>query len=223
MGTSTKPTVSCDEPTGSPILQGQHQQANFQDLIHLNFSSYATRQPQAEEYVRIPCYAPLPSATHISKRKRESTCADLKISRLGNSSPSSVEIKKQSISIEGSLQGRRGSKTTHSITERKYRENLNSKITQLQQTLLTTDYFSKEDPRLFNKVHTLNVPKPCKGDILASTIDYIQQAEIDKRHMREEIKLLRTQIAGMEKLNRCEDYLVTSQLRGLQLQVPAKA
>jgi hypothetical protein len=192
-------------------------------LIHLNFYNSAICQPQAEECIPVPSHAPLTTAsTRTSKRRRGSACSDPKISRLPKSCPPNAKIGKQPIFIEGSPQGRRGSKTAHSITERKYRENLNLKITQLQQTLLVTDYFSQEDSRLSDQAPAPNVAKLRKGDILASTIDYVQQAEIDKRHMREEIKLLRTQIAAMERLNRCEDYSVMTQLRRLQLQEPVE-
>lgn len=61
-----------------------------------------------------------------------------------------------------------------------------------------TDDFSQENSQLCDEAPTPNVAKPRKRDILASTIDYIQHAEIDKRHMSDEIKLLRSRITAME-------------------------
>ena len=66
-----------------------------------------------------------------------------------------------------------------------------------------TDDFSQENSQLSDEAPTPGVAKPRKRDILTSTIDYIQHAEIDKRHMSDEIKLLRSRITAMERLNGC--------------------
>jgi hypothetical protein len=158
-----------------------------------------------------------------SERRRESESPDSKPPR--RKSSSNNRIGKQSSDIEGSrhgTQGTRGTKTAHSIIERKYRENLNAKIAQLQETLTTTDYFAQDDSRLSNEALAPTAVKPRKGDVLTRTIDYIQHAEIDKRHMSEEIKLLRSQVSALKGPSRCDNCSLVNQLRALQLQVPFK-
>jgi hypothetical protein len=222
----TKPTVSCEEPAGCLISHGQYQNAEPRDSMHFNFGNTVGCHLEVEDCVPLSCHAPMMvSSQPNSERNSESASSDSKISSRRKSSPTNTKIRKQSTGTEASLhetQGLRRSKTAHSIIERKYRENLNSKITQLQETLSVTDHLVQEDSRLSNGAPALNRPKPRKGDVLTHTIDYIQHAEIDKRHMSEEIKLLRSQIAAMKRPSKCDNCSLVNQLRALQLQVPVK-
>lgn len=207
------------------MLQGQHQNATPHDSVHFNFCNTNSPHSDAEECVPVPWLAPITSSTRTSKHKSESASSDTGMSFGKSSSPPSAKRRKPSIDIEGSLpgtQGRRGSKTAHSMVERKYRESINSKLTQLQQTLLTTDGYSQENSQLSDEAPTPSVAKPRKGDILTNTIDYIQHAEIDKRHMSDEIKFLRSRVSAMERVNWCGDCSVVNHLRALQLQLPVK-
>jgi len=216
------PSVSCGESTGCPISHRQHQDAKSQDLMQFDFGNTAGYPQEIEECVAVPCLAPI-TALSASTSKRKSESVSSKTSSLRNSPPPNAKVKKQSRDIEGSLhgtQGTRGSKTAHSIIERKYRENLNAKITQLRQTLSVTGHLSQEDSRHSDEGPALNMAKSSKGDVLASTIDYIQHAEIDKRHMSEEIKFLRSQLAATKRRNKCEDCSVLTRFRALQFQVP---
>lgn len=192
--------------------------------MQFDFGNTAGYPQEIEECVAVSCLAPITAlSTSTSKRKSESVSSDSKPSSRRNSPSPNAKVKKQSRDIEGSLhgtQGTRGSKTAHSIVERKYRENLNAKITQLRQALSVTGYFTQEDARHSDEGPALDMAKLSKGDVLASTIDYIQHAEIDKRHMSEEIKFLRAQLAAMKRRNKCEDCSVLTRFRALQLQVP---
>jgi hypothetical protein len=218
IASSTKHRVSCcGESTGCPMSQGSQQNATLQDSVHFNFCNTNSCHSDVKECAPVPWLAPITSFTRTSKHKSESASSDTKISSGKSSSPPGAKKKKLSIDIEGSLsgtQGRRGSKAAHSIVERRYRESLNSKLIQLQQTLLMTDDFSQENSQLSDEAPTLSVTKPRKGDILVSTIYYIQHAEIDKRHMSDEIKLLRSRITAMARLNRCGDCSVVNRLSG---------
>lgn len=222
----TNPTVCCGESSACSISHGQYQNAEPLDFMSFDFGNTVGCHVEVEDCVPLSCRGPMTvSSQPNSERKRESASSDSKTSSLKRSSLPNPKIKKQSTDIEGSLRGThgsRGSKTAHSIIERKYRENLNSKITQLQDTLSVTDYFIQEDSRLPNEAPVPNAAKPRKGDILTHTIDYIQHAEIDKRHMSEEIRLLRSQITAMKRPNSCNDCSLVHQLRALQLQVPIK-
>jgi hypothetical protein len=204
----------------------EYQNAEQQDCIPFDFGSAIGCYREVEDCVPLSCRVPMTvSSRPRSERNSESASSDPKISSRRKSSPSNNKVRKQLNDIEGSLhgtQGPRGSKTAHSLVERKYRENLNSKITQLQEALSVADCPVQEDSRLPNEAPALNGAKPSKGDILTRTIDYIQQAEIDKRHMGAEIKLLRSQLATIKRPSGCEDCPLVNQLRSLQLQVPLK-
>ena len=193
--------------------------------MDFNFGNTDNCHSDVEECVPVPWPAPLTLSTRPSKHKSELASLDTKISPGTSSSPPSAKKKKLSIDIGESppgTQGRRGSKTAHSIVERKYRESLNSKLAQLQQILVTTDDFSQENSQLFDEVPSPSIAKLRKGDILVSTIEYIQHAEIDKRHMSDEINLLRSRITAMERVNECGDCSVVNQWRALPLQVPVQ-
>jgi hypothetical protein len=222
---SAKPTFFCGEPTGCPISNGQFQDVEPQEFIHPRFGSTVGCHLEVEDCVPPPCRPALVVLSQSnSEHKRESASPDSKPSPRRKSSPNN-RIGKQSSDIEGSRHGNqatRGSKTAHSIIERKYRENLNAKIAQLQETLTTTDYFAQDDSRLSNEALAPTAVKPRKGDVLTRTIDYIQHAEIDKRHMSEEIKLLRSQLSALKGPSKCDNCSLVNQLRALQLQVPFK-
>jgi Helix-loop-helix DNA-binding domain len=223
---STEPTVCCGEPSACSISHGQYQNAEPLDFMSFNFGNTVGCHVEVEDCVPLSCRGPMtmPSRPN-SGRRSEPASSDSKISSRKGSSLPNPKIKKQSTDIERSprgTHGSRGSKTAHSIIERKYRENINSKITQLQDTLSVIDYFIQEDSRLPNEAPEPNAAKPRKGDILTRAIDYIQQAEIDKRHMSEEVRLLRSRVAAMNRPNGCNDCSLMHQLRALQLQVPIK-
>lgn len=226
MISSTNPTVSYGVPGARSMPHSEYQIAEQQDCMPFNFGSTVGCHREVEDCVPLSCRIPMAVSSHPhSERNSESTSSDSKISSRRKSSPSNNKVRKQPNDIEGSRHGTqvpRGSKTAHSIIERKYRENLNSKITQLQEALSVADCSVQEDSRLPNEALALNGAKPRKGDILTRTIDYIQQAEIDKRHMSEEINLLRSQLTTMKRPSGCEDCPLVNQLRSLQLQVPIK-
>jgi hypothetical protein len=220
---STKPTVCCGEPSACSISHGQYQNAEPLDFMSFNFGNTVGCRVEVEDCIPLSCHGPTTvSSQPNSKRKSESVSSDSTISSRKRSLPN-PKVRKQSTDIEGPLHGTQSpcrSKTAHSIIERKYRENLNSKITQLQETLSVTDSFVQGDSRLPNEAPAPNGAKPRKGDILTRTIDYIQHAEIDKRHMSEEIRLLRSQITAMKRPSGCNDCSLVHQLQALQLQVP---
>jgi len=221
MFSSTSSRLSSGESTSSPTSYGNLQNAKPR---HLNSCNSANCHLEVEECIPVSCRAPMTTSFNpTSKRTSVSASSDSKGSSLKNSFPPRAKSRKQSTEVEGphdGTQGTRRSRTAHSIIERKYRDNLSSKMTQLQQTLVVTGSFSQEDSKSSDEAPALHVAKPRKSDILASTIDYIQHAEIDKRHMSEEIRLLRSQISAVKRVNRCEECSVVAQLRALQLQVP---
>ncbi|OQV10382.1 Helix-loop-helix DNA-binding domain-containing protein [Cladophialophora immunda] len=94
------------------------------------------------------------------------------------------------------------SKYAHSVSERRYRDNLNGKMMQLHRNLLaagtnSNSLRSQFKPSLTGSEH---VGKMRKSDILTRAIDYIHQSEVDIRHMHDETRRLQVQVRTLEKL-----------------------
>lgn len=111
-------------------------------------------------------------------------------------------------------------KQAHSLVERKYRENLNAKITQLHSTLQNSRYgprineeacFPCEDP-------SLPASKVRKSDVLGEAMNYINQTEVEMRHMETEILRLSERARVLEKLVRSEDCSLLEQMASVQVQ-----
>src|SRR2546423_4367364 len=109
---------------------------------------------------------------------------------------SRVERKRSCHSSEDKPASQIQAKKAHSAVERRYRENLNSKIMDLHRTLLTTEFGSwssdGEDIRLLD-LKGEEWGKIRKSDVLVNAMAYVHQSEIEMRHMSEEIRRLRGQ------------------------------
>jgi Helix-loop-helix DNA-binding domain len=132
------------------------------------------------------------------------------------SRPSTHQPKKQSINSwqrlqRGNLKAadvRSHSKKVHSLVERRYRENLNSNIARLHLTLLKTKRVRSNMPGNQHKgseKHQQDLPKMCKGNIMLEAVAYVDQTEVELRHMADEIELLTTRVRELEKLVKRED------------------
>ncbi|KIW13414.1 hypothetical protein PV08_08602 [Exophiala spinifera] len=110
-------------------------------------------------------------------------------------------------------------KQAHSLVERKYRENLNAKIAQLHNTLQSSHY----GPRA-NEDGDSDAPaavpanKVRKSDVLTEAMNYVNQTEVEMRHMENEIQRLGERVRVLEKLVRCEDCSLLKQMVNLQVQ-----
>lgn len=117
----------------------------------------------------------------------------------------------------------------HSLVERKYRDNLNLKISQLHQTLQNTkfgpksalqspqketklDYFDEEtvmSPDIPNeRSSTGSTPtgsKVRKSDVLTEAMSYVNATEVEMSKMTEEIIRLNARVKSLQKMVRCED------------------
>jgi len=113
-------------------------------------------------------------------------------------------------------------KQAHSLVERKYRENLNAKIAQLHSTLQASHYGPKvgDDGDSDNPVTLSGVPssKVRKSDVLTEAMNYVNQTEVEMRHMENEIHRLTERVRVLEKLVRCEDCSLLKQMVNLQVQ-----
>lgn len=91
-------------------------------------------------------------------------------------------------------------KSSHSIIERKYRENINTKITQLDQTLFDIRCPAGESGKSKNS----ELPnKVSKAEVLNAAMRYVKQAELESEARIKEIDFLRLRVAALEKLANC--------------------
>ena len=93
-------------------------------------------------------------------------------------------------------------KISHSITERRYRENLRAKIVQLDETLASTRIFKTQAqrPEAQHEQSLETTAKSRKADILNEAMRYIKQAERDGEARNREIDFLRLRVAALEQL-----------------------
>ena len=114
----------------------------------------------------------------------------------GQTSTSSENLGKEDTALEPEIKPRAPVKNSHSLIERKYRENLNSRILLLGQTLAST-----RKPR--NDSDSDNKTMPCKtrkADVLNDAVTYVQHAELESEAHIKEIELLKAKIAALEKI-----------------------
>ncbi|ETI21819.1 hypothetical protein G647_05888 [Cladophialophora carrionii CBS 160.54] len=149
----------------------------------------------------------IPSATAVSSDNDEEEEAPPPTTK--STAPSKADAKQRA-------------KQAHSLVERKYRENLNAKITQLHSTLQNSHYGPRvgEDGEREDMVsnHALPAAKVRKSDVLTEAMNYVNQTEVEMRHMENEIHRLSERVRVLEKLVRCEDCSLLKQMVNLQVQ-----
>lgn len=114
-------------------------------------------------------------------------------------------------------------KQAHSLVERKYRENLNAKIAQLHNTLQSSHYGPKtsmedDSDNPSSLLAAIPASKVRKSDVLTEAMNYVNQTEVEMRHMENEINRLSERVRVLEKLVRCEDCSLLKQMVNLQVQ-----
>jgi hypothetical protein len=159
--------------------------------------------PHPSTPVASNCLEKQPGVTNGLKRARgalKTTYPDSRecvARRAAKSVPySKVERKRSRNSNEDKATSQIQAKKAHSAVERRYRENLNSKIMDLHRTLLATEFSSRfsdiEDVKLLD-LKKEDWSKIRKSDVLVNAMTYVHQSEIEMRHMSEEIRRLRGQ------------------------------
>ena len=109
-------------------------------------------------------------------------------------------------------------KGSHSVVERRYRENLNTRMTQLDQILTAIHDRSRTAGDLdIGPRYTEISGKTRKADVLNDAIRYVKQAEVDAATKTKEIDFLRLRIAALEKLVHCSDCGLLKQLAGQKI------
>jgi hypothetical protein len=99
------------------------------------------------------------------------------------------------------------------VVERRYRENLNTKILALQNLLASTrqsqcssgsgsDVDAKESTACRRR----------KAEVLVDAMNYIKRAEDEKKGLQNEVEFLKLRIVSLEKLVNCEDSVVRKEI-----------
>ena len=92
-------------------------------------------------------------------------------------------------------------KAPHSIVERRYRENLNTRMNQLDLMLTAIhDRTRKAGDLDVGPRHTEMAGKTRKADVLSDAIRYVKQADLEGASKTKEIDFLKLRIAALEKL-----------------------
>ena len=120
--------------------------------------------------------------------------------------------------LESDIKPKATAKSSHSLIERRYRENLNSRIVLLGQALATT-----RKPR--NDTDAGNKPtasKSRKADVLNEAVLYVQRAELESDAHVKEIELLKTKVAALERNAGNRDSISTTQLTGTEMSLHRK-
>jgi Helix-loop-helix DNA-binding domain len=146
-----------------------------------------------------------PKFTH-SSQPSPGSIAETIPSRPSTSQPSKQSRNSKQRIQRGNLKDanvRLDSKKAHSLVERRYRENLNSNITQLHLTLMKTKRMGSNRPsdqHENSEEQQQGSPRMCKSDIMLEAVAYVHQTEVELRHMANEIELLTTRVRQLEKL-----------------------
>ena len=90
-------------------------------------------------------------------------------------------------------------KAAHSVVERRYRDKLNDKMMLLHRTLFSSELMARTRPTA-TEAFDLSLPacKMGKAEIMTNAIDYVNQAELQFRHMTHEIEQLQSRVLQLE-------------------------
>ncbi|OAP55452.1 hypothetical protein AYL99_10425 [Fonsecaea erecta] len=117
-------------------------------------------------------------------------------------------------------------KAAHSVVERRYRDNLNGKMSQLYYVLREVNSPGPHSQLRLSSTTGPTAPAAAaaslpsfqpptrvrKSEILNSAIDYIHQSEVEMRHMADEIRHLQDKERTIRNLVKCEEWAVLKAL-----------
>jgi len=203
----------------TPLCLERHKEASIQPCVSPNQASPGSRT-SATSFQTPSDSAPMDSAwTSVSSTPKL-------VSRHSSGSNSNTNLKTKAESQQpkpkkhwSNLQRRR---VPHHVVERRYRDNLNGQIEALRVCIpsLATDECST-----ISDVEDAPVPAklPSKASVIATAQTYIRVLEDQQARLRTDADALRVQIAGLQKLVRCDDCSVIKYFNSLQLEgaIPA--
>jgi len=85
-------------------------------------------------------------------------------------------------------------KYAHSVVERRYRDNLSSKMMQLHQVLLTAETSQASLCNTTQSTAQNPAGRVRKSDIMTRGVDYVHQSEVEIRHLNDEVQRLQKQV-----------------------------
>jgi Helix-loop-helix DNA-binding domain len=222
------------------------------DAPCMNFANL----PPIEECTSVPCISPpapeeispspktrqpkrLSSRRSETSRSSTSTSSALlevappqveSIPRRGRRNRQQAAKENTKPKTQSRTEAKQRAKAAHSLVEKKYRENLNTKLTLLHTTLQNARYGLKQEDDVDSEfdfdAEMDPDARPMKGlnskfrksDVLSDAMSYVDQTEVEVRHMENEIQRLNDRVRTLEKLVRCEDCSLLKGVVGLQVQ-----
>ena len=163
-----------------------------------------TNIPPIEECVDVPCIKTRsPKAEKPAAVKRMATDP----TSMRPSRPTRQYSGKNPPKPSTKADAKRRAKQAHSLVEKKYRENLNAKLCQLNDTLKVVRFGPKKNQRQdedddsdeLNAVNQCSNSKFRKGDVLDDALAYVDQTEVEMRHMENEIARLNDMVGMLER------------------------
>lgn len=196
--------------TGTTQSPSQSSENTFPPPVPIDFTTTSSRSPSVPQTFDASSPTnPIPTNQPASRPA---------LSRKRRSSPAPSEDPKPAPAPAASTKPKaaRPTKVAHSVVEQRYRDNLNGKIAQLHKTLSTTkgSGSSSSDEGEGDTV----LPRTRKADVLASAIAYIKEAERNRQKFESEVDFLKTRITMLEKLVKCEDCNILTQMNQMRLQ-----
>lgn len=222
-GQTGRSTLTGEPGKVCPLLAGHTFQCNPQlcgpNAACLDFPDI----PEIEDYPSIPSRTeemsnspPLlqpPQPLPVSIQDEAPFCLSTSPFNTPNKNPEQRQRSKRATCDSRDVKS--ANKKAHSIVERRYRENLNGNIAQLHEALIRTKRVgylirpAQEDGPEPQKVAS---SRARKSDILREATEYVQQTEVELRHMTDEIMFLNKRVRQLEKLLKCEDCALMKQL-----------
>jgi hypothetical protein len=146
---------------------------------------------------------------------RSSTRSSNSISDTGNQSSNRRSSRSAMIDSQPSLRQDKKSRATpatdpkqaHSLVEKRYRENLNAKIAELNSVLVSAPEGSPSPGEQ---------PQTRKSEVLQTAIDYVNQSQLEMRHMGNDVRRLHARVRQLEKLLKSEDCSFLKGLEGMR-------
>lgn len=155
----------------------------------------------------------------VPKLKRRQSSSGRPVScQTSNLIEDNVPLKKEA---SKELKAKLSTKSSHSATERKYRDNLNSKITELDHTLTLARQDSKRNGSVLDeKPSDAALGKTRKADVLNEAMRYVKHGEVESKARVDEIEFLRGRVAALEKLVGCGDCSLLKHFAESQISFP---
>ena len=184
--------------------------------------------PDIEECGEVPCitdhddYSPqslrqtTSSSPSRTTRGTSNEGTSPKLRKLNSGSPKSASEREYANELpshnkKSSQTKQNNAKQAHSLVEKRYRENLNTKIVELQKALSSS----------FDAPPSPESSQVKKSEVLQIAIDYVNQSQLEMRHMTDDVNRLNARVKQLEKLVKCEDCGLSNVLDDLRVVQPA--